>query len=310
MIDITSRTIFPILFLILLGYISRKAGVLKQGDEKVLSAYVYYFALPAFFIINIWEIKFSFEVGRFTAAAVLPTFLVLAVYILLSYIFRIKKETLYKFILSTIFGSYAFFGIPFIMFAFPGKEGEALAALSSSSISIFSVIISITILEFFKHGGKKMLPALNKVSLSLLKNPLIISVVAGSLLSLSTITAPVFVASSLHLIGKTTSAVAIFMLGVFLYGRTYKNIPEAFGLSLFRIILLPLIAILSVSLFGIKGMQAQVIVLMSAMPVAISSIVLSERYDFYKETVASLILISSIGSMLYLPVWLIILGVK
>jgi len=30
------------------GFLSRKIGVLKSGDERVLSAYVYYFALPAF----------------------------------------------------------------------------------------------------------------------------------------------------------------------------------------------------------------------------------------------------------------------
>jgi len=37
-------------------------------------------------------------------------------------------------------------------------------------------------------------------------------------------------------------------------------------------------------------------------------IVLSERYGFYKETIASLILISSIGAGLYLNLWLLFLG--
>jgi len=47
---------------------------------------------------------------------------------------------------------------------------------------------------------------------------------------------------------------------------------------------------------------------MHGMPVAISMIVLSERYDFYKETFASLILISSLGAGLYLNLWLLLLG--
>jgi len=37
-------------------------------------------------------------------------------------------------------------------------------------------------------------------------------------------------------------------------------------------------------------------------------IVLSERYNFYKETIASLILISSLGAGLYLNLWLLALG--
>ncbi len=47
---------------------------------------------------------------------------------------------------------------------------------------------------------------------------------------------------------------------------------------------------------------------MHGMPVAISMKVLSERYDFYKETIASLILISSLGAGLYLNLWLLLLG--
>jgi predicted permease len=43
-------------------------------------------------------------------------------------------------------------------------------------------------------------------------------------------------------------------------------------------------------------------------PVAVSMIVLSERYNFYKETIASLILVSSLGAAIYLNLWLLILG--
>jgi len=46
---------------------------------------------------------------------------------------------------------------------------------------------------------------------------------------------------------------------------------------------------------------------MHGMPIAVSSIVLSERYDFFKETIASLNLISALLSVFYLNIWLIIL---
>jgi predicted permease len=44
------------------------------------------------------------------------------------------------------------------------------------------------------------------------------------------------------------------------------------------------------------------------MPIAISMIVLSERYDFQKETIASLLLLSSLSAGIYLNVWLVLLG--
>jgi predicted permease len=44
------------------------------------------------------------------------------------------------------------------------------------------------------------------------------------------------------------------------------------------------------------------------MPIAVSMLILSQRYDFYKETIASLILISSLGAGVYLNLWLLMLG--
>jgi predicted permease len=43
--EIALRTIVPMLMLIGLGYLSRKTGILKAGDERVLNAYIYYRAI-------------------------------------------------------------------------------------------------------------------------------------------------------------------------------------------------------------------------------------------------------------------------
>jgi len=112
------------------------------------------------------------------------------------------------------------------------------------------------------------------------------------------------------MLGCTTSTVAIFMLGVFLYGRKYTNVVTAFKLSLLRIVFLPVVAFLATFLFNLPDVERPTLVLMHSMPVAISMIVLSERYDFYKETFASLILISSLGAGLYLNLWLLALGYR
>ncbi|KYC45632.1 MAG: Membrane transport protein [Candidatus Methanofastidiosum methylothiophilum] len=64
------RTSVPILLLIALGYLSRRYGILKKGDEKVLSSYIYYFALPSLFFINIYEVEFSREIARYVIAGV------------------------------------------------------------------------------------------------------------------------------------------------------------------------------------------------------------------------------------------------
>jgi hypothetical protein len=304
--DIAIRTMVPILLLIGLGFLSRKIGVLKKGDERILSAYVYYFALPALLLADLARIDLVGNLS-FMFAGILPILIVVAVYIFIYLVFRFSKETLYLLILSTVFGSLAFFGIPFMMFAFP-EEGEHFATLSVSSISIVGVTISITVLELYKLGESTILEGLKKVAKRLSKNPLILSILFGVVLSVTGIQIPQPIWEPLHMLGATTSAVAIFMLGVFLYGRKYANLSKAFGLSLLRIILLPLISLLPIMLFGLEDVAKATLVIMNSVPVAISMIVLSERYDFNKETIASLILISSISAGAYLNLWLLLLG--
>ena len=63
-------------------------------------------------------------------------------------------------------------------------------------------------------------------------------------------------------------------------------------------------ALLVVGLFNLHDVEAKMIVLMHAMPLAISMIVLSNRYGFEEETIASEILITSLLSVVYLNVWL------
>jgi len=306
--NIIIRTIIPILLLIGTGLFSRKLGILKSGDERVLSAYVYYFALPALFFVNMAETNFTEETFRFIFAGIVPVLVAMAICIFLYSTFNFSKNTLYLLILSTVFGSLAFFGIPFIMFAFPTLQGEHLATLSASSISIVSVTISITVLELYKLEESTIWEGLKRVVKRLSKNPLIISIFSGILLSLVGIEIPFPVSSFLHMLGGTTSTVAIFMLGVFLYGRKYTNLVTAFKLSLLRIVFLPIIAFLATMLFNLPEVERSTLILMHGMPVAISMIVLSERYNFYKETIASLILISSLGAGLYLNLWLLLLG--
>jgi malonate transporter len=302
------RTIAPILLLIGTGAASRRLRILKSDDARVLSAYVYYFALPALLLVNIAETQFNSETLRFMAAGITPVLIVLILYLIVSRIFRLSKETTYVLTLSTIFGSWGFFGIPFVMFTFPTPEAEKLATLSLVSIAVVSVTISITLLESYRvkdaNAMKGILIVLNKLS----RNPLIISIMFGLLIAMSGIRIPQPILKPLHMLGSTTSTVAIFLLGVFLYGRKYTKLARAVKLSTLKVVFLPVIALITAAFFDLGEPHRSIIVLMHAMPLALSMIVLSERYDFNKETFASLILVTSIAAGFYLNVWLLILG--
>jgi len=307
--DALIGTAVPILFLMGTGFLSRKFGVLKLGDERVLSAYVYFFALPALFFVDLSETSFVAGTLSFIFAGITPIFVVVAIYVLLYAIFRFSKNTLYLLTLSTVFGSLAFFGIPFVTFAFPSQQSEHLATLAAATIGIAAIAVSITMLEFYRLAKSPKMEGLKQVAKGLSRNPLIISIVLGILVSVVGLEVPSPVATFLHMLGGTTSAVAIFMLGAFLYGKEYANLKKAFGLSLLRIVFLPTLVLATLTLFNLPSMDQSVLVLMHGMPVAVSLSVLSQRYNFFKDTIASLTLISSVGAIVYLNIWLFLLGI-
>jgi predicted permease len=306
--SILAKTVIPISCIIGAGFLSRKMGLLKSGDERVLSAYVYYFSMPALTLVNLAETDFTGETFAFMLAGIIPVFGVLFLFGLFSIAFRIPKDTLSLWILSSVFGSFAFFGVPFISFAFPTPQGERLALLAVASIAPVSVATCLTVLELYKLKTATLKEGLKPVLINFSKNPLILSILIGFLFGLIRLKIPSPVLSSLHMLGKTTSAVALFLLGVFLFGRTYTSLFRAFKLSLMRVILLPILALLTAKLLALPALESAISVLMHSTPVAVSVIVLSERYDFYKETVASLILVSSIGGGINATAWLYILG--
>jgi len=307
------KTTLPIFLLIGLGFLARKAKLMKEGDERTLSAYVYFFALPSLFFINLAETRFDRIIATFVGAGILPVVVVFLLLTLLFFLFRFSKDTYFLLVVGSVFGSHAFFGIPFVMFAFPTAEGEQLATLSSGTISIVSVVISISVLELYKLSRESRpspFKAFHHVGLRLTRNPLVISIALGTFVSFLGLPIPFAISKPLHMLGGTTATVAIFMLGVFFYGRRYKQLTLAFGISLLRMVLVPLIAVGTVAVLGLGSLESSVVVLMSAMPMAISMVVLSERYQFHQELIASVILVSSILGGLYLNGWLALLNMR
>ncbi len=305
-LDIALNTTIPFLILIGLGFISRKVGLLKEGDERVLMSFVFYFALPSFFVSNLSQINFTQVNFIFLLAGVIPILIVLVIFSLLRMLFKFSRGTFYLLVLSTVFGNLLFYGIPFMEFAFPGTE--SLAMLSAASISILAIPVTLALLESYNIQGSDKLESSRRVLKGLSKNPVMVSVLFGVILSVSRITVPVPILNPLNLLGATTVPVATFLLGVFFYGRRFRELASGFKLSLLRMALLPTIALIIATLANLSRIEVTAIVIMHGTPLAIPMIVFCEHYNFYKDKMASLLLISSLLAGIYLNVWLLILG--
>ncbi|MBC7090548.1 MAG: AEC family transporter [Nitrososphaeria archaeon] len=305
-LDVALRTISPFLIIMGLGYVSRMLGFLGEGDGRVLNSFIYYFALPSFLVGSLSQVDFIGLGFGFIIACLAPVLIAITVLYLFCLLFNFSMETFALLVVCTVFGNLFFYGMPFVLFGF--SEAGSLATVSASFISLLTIPVAIIVLEIYGSRARGEPKDFGKIVRGLLGNPVIVSVFFGTFLSLLKVPVPVFVLNSLNLLGSTTVPLAIFLLGVFFYGRRYFGLADGFMLSLLRMVFLPTLALAIAKFVSLGGMEETIVVIMHATPLATPMIVFSERYNFFKDTIASLLLISSVLGGVYLNLWLLVLG--
>jgi predicted permease len=307
-LELILRTFVPLFSLIFLGYFARHMEFLETGDERVFSSYLYYFGLPSLLVVDLSEIRFTSETLFYMGLNLVPFLLVVVVVYSLGLVLGLSKDKLFLLIIVTAFGNLGFFGLAFVRFAFMSLEAERLAALSVASINTLGFVVSVILLEI-ASSNQTSGDIVRKIFSQLSRNPLILSIITGVIISISGFEIPLPVSSALHMIGSSVAPIAIFMLGVSIYGREYTGLVEASLISSIRLLLLPAIALIVSQWFGLSVLQTSVVVVMYGSPLALSMVILSGRYGFMEKQISSIILVSSLLSGITMNLWLLLIGV-
>ena len=284
-------SLFTILIIVLLGIISRRLSVFKAEHAKTISSFVYYFGLPALFFTKISSLDLLTLDPNFVLGSLLPTVILMVILLLLFKLKALKKDAFILLGLSVSFGSYAFFGVAFFETFQDGKWLD-FSILAASLLGMLGIIITLSLLEFANHKEQRG-GFLGKI----FSNPLILSILVGAVFSLSGIRVEFFT-NALDLVGQTSSALAIFVLGIFIHDRfSWKTLIAALPYSLFRMIALPLMTWITIWLFlPVSGEVSQFLLLENGMPAAIALVVFAERYDYKITETAGIVSLTSILS--------------
>ena len=285
-------SLLTIAILISLGFLSRKLSILSKEHTKGLSSFVYYFALPALFFVQIanldlWDFNKSFIV---IFASLFPT-LIITVFLFIIYLFKlIRKDTFVLLCLSIIFGSHVFFGIAFFEASF-GNSGLDFAILTSSYLGPIGIISSIFLFVFATNKSES-----GKFILRVFTNPLIIAICFGLAFSILNIHIQ-HLFDSLEMIGRTAGPLAIFILGMFIYNNfSFIAVKRSFIYSCFRLTVLPIVTYLVLMLFDIQYDLKHFLFMQSGIPVATSLAIYSERFNYKNAEISGMVIATSLGS--------------
>lgn len=301
------ETIFislPIFLIIFAGWFFKRINPIDGDWVHILNLFAYYVSLPALIVASFWKIDlFSKSSWQIISGSFLT--LVLFSLIVLAFVSMVnfKKSTKTAVFLAATVGNTVYMGFPLIEFGF-GKDKLLDGTLAAIIYLILPLLASIFLIRFW-HGREHKI---SKQLYDFIKNPLVISVFAGAVLSLLKFKHPLISSfqQSLSLLGATASPVALFALGGFLHGRFLRQDNRlVFLVSFFKVAVFPLIVIIgSFYFFPLKS--AGILALLSSMPVAVTTFVISEKFGLDKALIGNSILISTIISFIAVPIILFI----
>lgn len=268
---------------------------------SVLNKFALYLALPALIFSSLVEAERqslpSLELILFTAVLLLATLgIVYAVASTLHTSVKIRNTYLF----GTFFGNIAYIGPPFLV-ALYGTD-----ILGSLSIIIaIHIAIAFSIGLFILETSKPVHSGLTTVLKTLIKNPILLSVLVGLIILLTGIQLPASVIQAIHMLGASASPVVLIALGTFIATEwdPRAHIGHVVAISLLKLMAMPLLFLF----VGISMVAPSVIrdisILEAAMPVAITSFALAEHYPIDKKIIANAIILSTLLSIITLTVF-------
>jgi malate permease and related proteins len=290
------NAIVPVGFIIIVGLI---AGKTLKLDRQSLSQITLFILSPALVVDSLYRTDLSIKTTLNLLGAYAITSLIL--YSIVLAIVKIKQISTpqAKALTSTIlFSNNGNLGLPFVLFAL-GENGlkRAIVYMIASSVLMYGLAPAMLTGKGLNHGIKLTI-----------KLPLMWSIAIGLIIHILTIELPFNLDESIRQIGAAAIPIALLILGMELATTKIKlEKSEIFAVSL-RLLLSPTIAYFVGRILSLESIDLQVLVIQSAMPTAVSSLVLVSEFGGDTAAVTRSIVLSTSLSLITLPLVLFIIS--
>ena len=190
-----------------------------------------------------------------------------------------------------IFGNTGNMGLPLALFAF-GDVGLGYAVVVFAIMAIWSFTFGVWLVAGAGSFGKVM------------REPLVWATLLGALFLVQDWQTPKFLTSTLSLLGQMAIPMMLITLGVAVARLSPGGIGRAVVLSALKLVICVGIAWGAGLYFDLEPIAFGVLVLQVATPVAVTSYLLAEKYGADAQSVAGLVVTSTLMSVAALPVLL------
>lgn len=310
MLDVTLRVI-SVFLIILLGFIAYKCKMITRKDTKLLSAVMMNIAAPCLTLATVSSHRIDPETWHMVKIG----FLAVAVYyvgaaavnFILAKMIKPKREDFGIYWVELTFSNSGFLCFPICLAVF-GEEAFFYAVIMNLLCTLFMYTLAIAQVCY---GSEEEGQGVDwKGQLKNLLSPPTIAAVVGVGMFVADIQLPDFLMDTCDTVGNMLVPLSMLVIGVQLGDSKLGNMLTNWRYMVYsalKLLLWPVITFGACMMFKVPTIITVVITLTQAMPAGSLPVVFAEQYGRNSKLGAELVFISTLLSMLTIPVACILL---
>ncbi len=277
----------PVFLIAALGYGWARAGLPYSGP--FITTFMINVATPCLVFATLLRLRF--EAAELATIAGASLFCLAASAVTAFTVLRLARLSLRIYLPALIFPNSGNMGMPLCLFAF-GEAGLGLAVVFFAVLAVAQFTLGPAI-------------AAGRLDLrQMLRTPLVHAVGLALLLQALGLELPRWAANTTQLLGSCAVPLMLLALGVALSGLRITGMGRVLAMSALRLGMGFAVGLTVATFLGLEGTVRGVVILESAMPVAVFNYLWAVRYATAPEEVAGMVLGSTLLSFATLPLLL------
>jgi predicted permease len=306
------NVVLPVFAVIASGWFCGRMGLLGDGASQALNGFTYFAALPALFFgamagVPLREtFNLPFILDYLGAVVVLA----LLTWLIGRRLFPGRGDQMGLQNMAANFSNTGYMGIPLLITAF-GEAGKLPAVISTVLNGAIVMPFYIAVVEYTRSDAEHRGQVFADAGLGVVKSPLVISAALGILWSAIGLPVPVFLAQFCNILGAAAPPAALFAMGLFMVGKSFKgDRAEITLLTGLKLLIHPLLAFGMLLLIPLEKTWADSLLVLAALPTGSLVFVLSNLYGVYTQRSTGVIIASTFVSVVTLSLLFNLLGVR
>lgn len=211
-------------------------------------------------------------------------------------------------LLACAFGNVTYFGIAVLQGLFPSVANETIKVVVLFEITLtpFGLIVGAILSELYqKNKNVSLIVCVRDAFISVFKMPLLWTTFIAIVLNLMHVPVPSFILRGVSMLASTVAGLMILSLGMALkypvLMQSFRRLHVLIPVVLIKLIISPIVMLLSVYALHMEAPYFQASVLEGAMPSQLISLVIADRFNLDTGILAVAISLDTVLAFFTLP---------